>query len=79
MKVTIRYFAVLRDRRGLDTDVIETEARTVGELAASLIETHSLGLPPALIRTAVNGSFVPEDTPLKEDDMIVLIPPVAGG
>jgi len=79
MKVTVRYFAVLRDRRGLDSEVIETEAQTAGELAASLISAHSLGLPAALIRTAVGDSFVAEDHPIREGDRIVLIPPVAGG
>ena len=79
MKVTVRYFAVLRDRRGLGLETVETGARTAGELTASLIRAHSLGLPPALIRTAVSGAFVPDDHLLQEGDTVALIPPVAGG
>lgn len=79
MRVTVRYFAVLKDRRGLGSETLETSARTAGELAATLIMEHSLGLPPALVRIALGGTFVSDDHLLQEGDSVALIPPVAGG
>jgi len=79
MTVTIRYFAVLRDRRGLSVETVETQAATVGDLKRDLITRHRLGLAEALIRTAVAHAFVEDDTALTDGMEVVLIPPVAGG
>lgn len=77
-RVTVRYFAVLRDRRALPEEVVDAPA-TARQLADALITNHQLGLPSALVRIAVNGAFVEDDHPLREGDSVVLIPPVAGG
>ncbi|MBS1718754.1 MAG: MoaD/ThiS family protein [Armatimonadetes bacterium] len=79
MKIKVRYFAVLRDRRGVGEELIETDVRTVRELVESLIRQHSLGLPPSLIRAAVNGSFANDGDKLSDGDEVVLLPPVSGG
>lgn len=79
MRVNVRYFAVLRDRRGLDSETVECPAISASAFAASLIERHQLGLPPSLVRVAVNGAFVGDNTLLSDGDEVVLIPPVAGG
>jgi molybdopterin converting factor subunit 1 len=75
MTVTIRYFAALREQRGLSHETLTTDARTVGELYDSL----ALSMPRDLVRFAVGGEFVPADTQLLEGAEIALIPPVAGG
>jgi len=77
--VTVRYFAVLRERRGLAVEQKTTSCETVGELVESLIAEHRLGLPPALIRVAIDSEFVDPANPLREGCELVLIPPVAGG
>jgi molybdopterin synthase sulfur carrier subunit len=77
--VTIRYFAVLRERRGLAIEHISTSCETVGELVESLIADYRLGLPPALIRVAIDHEFIDPTDPLPDGKELVLIPPVAGG
>ena len=77
--VTIRYFAVLRERRGLAVEQTTTSCETVGELLTALIAEHRLGLPPTLIRVAIDHEFVAPADPLQEGSELVLIPPVAGG
>ena len=77
--VTIRYFAVLRERRGLAVEQKTTSCETVGDFVETLIAEHRLGLPPALIRVAIEGEFVDPADPLQEGSELVLIPPVAGG
>jgi len=77
--ISIRYFAVLRERRGLAVEQVKTPCETVGELVESLIAEHRLGLPPALIRVAIENEFVDPADPLPQGKELVLIPPVAGG
>ncbi|MBX7135358.1 MAG: MoaD/ThiS family protein [Fimbriimonadaceae bacterium] len=79
MRVKVRYFAVLRDRRGLAEETLELEGQTARQLADHLIGKHQLDLPSPLIRVAINGVFVADDTDIKDGDTVVLIPPVAGG
>lgn len=77
--VKVRYFAVLRERRGVDEETFATECSTVGDLVQKLISEHRLGLPTALIRGAVENQFVEPSHQLEDGMEIVLIPPVSGG
>ena len=79
MKVKIRYFAQLRDQACTDQEVLETDARTPGELYEILKVRHGFTLNPGLVRAAVNDEFCPWDHPLEADNLVVFIPPVAGG
>ncbi|MBL8088251.1 MAG: MoaD/ThiS family protein [Chthonomonas sp.] len=78
-RVKLRYFAVLRERRGLSEEWLDTDLTTAGQLVRFLIAEHRLGLPDALIRVAVANEFVGPDYHLVDRDEIVLVPPVAGG
>lgn len=78
-RVTVRYFAVLRERRGLSEETVETTASTLGELLNELIAKHRLGLPLSLIRVAVGTDFAEANRELVDGMQLVLIPPVAGG
>jgi molybdopterin converting factor subunit 1 len=79
MKVTIRYFAVLREHRGLGRENVVTASATPGALYAELQKRHGLALPPERLRVAVNQDFAAWDTLLREGDEVAFIPPVAGG
>ncbi|EDY82095.1 ThiS family, putative [Verrucomicrobiia bacterium DG1235] len=79
MQLTITYFALLRDQRGLDTETIDSPAATPAELYTQLAEQHSFTLPSSALKVAVNDDFAHWTTPLKDGDTIVFIPPVAGG
>lgn len=78
-QVSVRYFAVLRDRRGLGEEVVSTECDHVGEFIRELVAAHQLDLAPALIRAAQDGVFVDDSAVLRDGAHLVLIPPVAGG
>lgn len=79
MTVQVRYFAVLRDQRGVDRETIEVPAMTARQFAHHLIDLHSFTLPSSLVRVAVNGQFVDDDYAISDGEEVVLIPPVAGG
>ena len=56
-----------------------TAGATAGELYAELRERYRFSLPPERLRVAINAGFADWDTRLAAGDLIVFIPPVAGG
>lgn len=78
-RVTIVYFAVLREQRGLSREEIATEALTYGELYDEICALHGLTLPRSLVRASANDAFCEMDDPVGEGATVVFIPPVAGG
>ena len=79
ISVSIRYFALLREQRGLSEEKLQTAAATPAELYNELHARHGFTLPADRVRAAVNGEFVTADAPLSSGAEIVFIPPVAGG
>ena len=82
MRVTLLYFAAVRDLVGLDREdvVIDAQTQTVGALRRWL-ESNRASLEGRLgaVRLAVDERFAHDDEPLHEGAVIALIPPVAGG
>ena len=78
-KIHIQYFAVLREERGLNEETVETTAQTALDLYRELRHKFNFRLPVDVLKVAVNDEFVHWETPLKGNDHIVFIPPVAGG
>lgn len=77
--VHLRYFALLRDQRGLATETLVTSAADAATLYAELAAQHGFTLPVDRLRVAIDGAFVPWLAPLHEGAQLVFIPPVAGG
>ena len=77
--VTVQYFAILREQRGLSRETLATTAATPAALYDELRARHGFTLPTERIRAAVNGDFVASDFALAEGSEVTFIPPVAGG
>ncbi|HEY1108232.1 MAG TPA: MoaD/ThiS family protein [Opitutaceae bacterium] len=77
--ITVQYFAILREQRGLGQETLVTAAATPAALYEELRARHPFTLPGDRIRAAVNDAFVDSASPLREGDRVVFIPPVAGG
>ena len=77
--VAVRYFAILREERGREEESLATGAATVADLYGELRARFSFSLPADRLRVACNGDFVPWSHPLCDGDLVVFIPPVAGG
>lgn len=77
--LTVQYFALLREQRGLNEENLATTAPTPAALYDELRARHGFTLPRDRVRAAVNDAFVREDVPLRDGDRVVFIPPVAGG
>lgn len=79
MKITVTYFAALRDERGLCSEEVQTSADTLANLYAELQLQHNFSVPVHLIKGAVANTFVAHDYQLKNNDAVFLMPPVSGG
>ena len=77
--VRVRYFAILREQRGLDDEEVATLAATAAELYEELRALHGFTLPAERLRVAVNDEFGPWGARLRDGDALVFVPPVAGG
>ena len=77
--VQIRYFAILREQRGVVEETVSTSAATPRALYAELQERHHFSLPHEMLRVVVNSEFSDWDVALVGGESIVFIPPVAGG
>lgn len=79
-KVSIRYFAILRDLAGCSE---ESLALAPGDRASHvylrLAEKYAFPLGLSDVRVAVNDDFTTGDHPLTDGDRLVFIPPVSGG
>ena len=82
MTVTVRLFAVLRERVGSDSIEVELDdGATVAEALERLAERPELGdlLERMPVRMAVNRDYADGDTALAPGDELALVPPVSGG
>jgi len=77
--ISVQYFAILREQRGLASETLLTDSVTPLELYTRLQDEHHFSLPAARIRTAINDNFADNGSILREGDRVVFIPPVAGG
>ena len=76
MEVTVRLFAMLRERAGASEVVLELpEGASVRDALAELSDLAA-GVPLVM---AVNREYAPADRALSAGDELALIPPVSGG
>ena len=79
-KIThLRYYAVLREQRGVSSELVKTEAQTAFELYNELKKKYHFSLATKVLRIAINSEFKDWSTKIKSNDEIIFVPPVAGG
>lgn len=78
-KVTLLYFASLRERAGLDREVADTVATDLAGVYDEALARHGFAWPREHLRVAVDGEFARwRDAPVAGSE-IAFIPPVSGG
>src|SRR5207253_10874736 len=78
-RLTVQYYALLREQAGRREEALVSGARTPRELYAELSRRYPFSLGPEALRVAINSEFSEWSTPLADGDAVVFIPPVAGG
>ena len=80
MKVKVRYFASLREQAGKSQEDIEIEkGKNLKDIYQELSQRYGFTLLPQEIKYSVNNDYVDQIIKLNENDVVVFIPPVAGG
>ena len=81
MKVTVRYFAQLKDKFRKESDVLEFHPMSqVSDIFMRLFPNNSeREKMQSFLRVAVNQEYAVPETKLHDGDEVVFIPPVAGG
>ncbi|MBX9668499.1 MAG: MoaD/ThiS family protein [Candidatus Obscuribacterales bacterium] len=77
--VHIKYFALLREERGLAAESIDTEADDLAQLYDEVRARYSFSLPVDRMAVAVNDEFANWSDRVEDQAVIVFVPPVAGG
>ncbi len=77
--INVHYFALLKERAGVESESFNFEDISYGELYRKLSQKHNFGLPPEMIQVAVNDEFGSMEDRLLPGAKVVFIPPVAGG
>jgi molybdopterin synthase sulfur carrier subunit len=83
MKITLRYFASVREQLAQSQEQVDTSATTLNDLRQELIArgepyAKALGLGKA-IRMAMNQKVCDGDAALLPDAEVAFFPPVTGG
>jgi molybdopterin converting factor subunit 1 len=82
VKITVLYFAAVRDLVGKDEEALDlpSHVTTLATLATHLASVHpNLGGRLGHVRFARNEEFAQLSDTIGGGDVIALIPPVAGG
>lgn len=83
MKITLRYFASIREALGTGSESLETQAATVGALRDELLArggVHAEALArDKAVRLALNQTMSDEAAALTDGAEVGFFPPVTGG
>lgn len=75
--IQVNYFAILREKRGVSSEQCETEADFIAQFYKELNDKYDF--PEIPLRVAKNNEFCRWDEDIHDGDVLVFIPPVAGG
>lgn len=78
-EISVQYYAVFREQRGLSAEIVQTQAATLADLYTELKRAHQFSLPLERVQVAVNDEFCEWHEALPDRATVVFIPPVAGG
>jgi molybdopterin synthase sulfur carrier subunit len=79
MRVTIHYFASLRERRGIESEQLELDGPvSLRQLYQQLFPPDELPPPPPVLYVQ-DEEYVSGDTPARDGAELAFIPPLGGG
>lgn len=83
MKISVRYFASIREAIGQSGETVDTAAATLGALRDELVArggAYGEALAPhRAVRMALDQTVAEAGAPLREGGEVAFFPPVTGG
>ncbi len=78
-KIHVKYYAALREQRGLSSEEVAADCSTVQDLYRYLQNQHRLKLDDVHLKVAVNNEYCGWNHVLRDQDHVIFLPPVNGG
>lgn len=78
-RVTVRYFALFRERAGTGEETLELDVETARDVFEQTRARHGSSEPRGHCKVAINDEISDWSAPVKDGDVVLLFPPVAGG
>lgn len=79
MKVKLMYFGMVAEMANTNEEIIEVENHSTSKELCLRLEKKLNNLKQLDYRLAINESLINENIELKENDIIAVLPPFAGG
>ena len=79
MNYQIKYFASFREKAGKSDESLSGEFSSLEEIYDELDRKYAFDMNKENVRASINGEYQDFKTSPKDNDLIVFIPPVAGG
>lgn len=83
MKLNVLYFAWVRERIGIASETVETQAGSINELIDELCEREERYAAAfsdrSVLRAAIDQTLVPFETALNDATEVAFFPPMTGG
>lgn len=77
--INVHYFALFREKAGIDQEELAHNLKTYSELYQNLSLKYGFNLPSDMVQVAVNDEFASMNDSIVHNAKVVFIPPVAGG
>jgi molybdopterin converting factor subunit 1 len=79
MKIAVQLFGPLAEQAGVSRLEVTVSQATVGDVVAAAAAAKPALRIDRSVRFALNTDYAPPSAPVREGDVVSLIPPVGGG
>jgi molybdopterin converting factor subunit 1 len=77
--LTVKYFAMFREHAGASEETLELDAATARDVFEQTRSRHGSSEPIGHCKVAINDEMADWTASVKDGDVVLLFPPVAGG
>lgn len=77
--ITVKYFAMFREHAGVSEETLELDAATALDVFEQTRARHGSNEPTGHCKVAINDEMANWAASVKDGDVVLLFPPVAGG
>lgn len=79
MRIKVKYFASMREDAGIGEEVIDSTFSCVNDLYEFLNDKYHFKISREHLKVAINEEYAHFEEKVNDGDIVVFIPPVAGG
>jgi molybdopterin converting factor subunit 1 len=77
--ITVKYFAMFREHAGVSEEALELDVATALDVFEQTRSRHGSSEPTGHCKVAINDEMADWTASVKDGDVVLLFPPVAGG